>query len=149
MMPRSFDKFVEEGVVRRITPDLNRADYLVDEAKKRYDFLLQLIEKFDGINDINANSVIENCYNIIIELLRAIMLKQGYYASGLNAHEAEVSFMLKLGFPETDVWFMNKLRCNRNGILYYGKLFDKEYAVMVYNFLNKVYQKLIRLIEKK
>ena len=38
--------------------------------------------------------------------------------------------------------FTNDLRYFRNGILYYGKSFDKEYGEKVLDFLNKTYPKL-------
>ena len=56
------------------------------------------------------------------------MLLEGYNASGLGAHEAEVSYLRVLGFSENDVQFADQLRFFRNGMLYYGTMLDKEYA---------------------
>lgn len=63
-------------------------------------------------------------------------------ASGSGAHEAEVAYMLKLGFKEQDIRFMNDLRYFRNGILYYGKSFDSDYAEKTLRFLSRSYDQL-------
>jgi len=59
-----------------------------------------------------------------------------------DSHEAEVSFMRNLGFSESDVLFMNELRYFRNGIKYYGKIFDNDYAQKIYDFLIRLLIKL-------
>ncbi|MFH1971873.1 MAG: hypothetical protein ABIJ18_00160 [archaeon] len=58
------------------------------------------------------------------------------------SHEAEVAYLRNLGFSEKKIEFMNQLRYFRNGIKYYGKEFDKEYAQKVIIFLDKAYAKL-------
>lgn len=138
---KSFKEFLSRGIVRKITPDLARARSLTQESKKRKKFLEELHEKI-GLKNENANYFIENSYDLLIELLRARLLVQGLYASGEGAHEAEVTYMQKLGFPEKDIRFMNSLRYFRNGILYHGKSFDKEYGEKVLKFLEKTYPKL-------
>ena len=100
------------------------------------------IIKAMGIDDENANTIIKTAYDIILELIRAEMLKFGYSSSGAGAHEAEVSFTRNLKLSENEVQFLDRLRYFRNSIIYYGKLLDKEYAKSVVDFLNKVYPKL-------
>ena len=95
-----------------------------------------------GLKEENANDVIENCYNILMSLIRANLFKKGYSASELNAHEAEISYLFELNFLEEEINFMNELRYFRNGILYYGKELNKEYAEKVISFLKKMYKKL-------
>ena len=85
---------------------------------------------------------IENVYDVLMEIIRAKLLAEGFKSGGEGAHEAEVSFLRKLGFPESDVRFMNNLRYFRNGIKYYGKDFDKETATKALSFLDKAYPKL-------
>ena len=46
-----------------------------------------------GIDDDNANSIVKDCYDIIMELIRAKLLLDGYSSSGQFAHEAEVSYL--------------------------------------------------------
>ncbi len=125
---------------------LDRARFLRKEADGRIVFLKDLLAKV-GLKDDNANYLVENCYNILSELLRAKMLQDGYSASGIGAHEAEVSFMKNLKFPDSDIIFMNDLRYFINGIQYYEKILDKEYAQQVLDFMNRIFIKLKKLID--
>ena len=77
----------------------------------------------------------------------AKLYADGYSSSGQGAHEAEVSYMRKIGFTETDVGFADNLRYYRNGILYYGKRVDAEYANKVLVFLNRIYPILRGLVK--
>jgi hypothetical protein len=139
-----FEEFEKENIVRKRTPDLLRSKSLVNESKKRKKFLEEMESKI-GLNNENANYFIENGYDILIELIRAKLLKEGYSSSGLGAHEAEVAYMRKIDFKEEDVKIMNDLRFYRNGILYYGKNFDAEYAGKILNFLKRIYPILIEI----
>lgn len=136
-----FEDYLKQGIVKKQSPDRLRAISLIKETEKSYDSLME-IEKKIGINERNANHIIKNAYDIIMELVRAQMFIQGYSSVGKGAHEAEVSYLRKLNFPEHEVQFVNQLRYFRNGITYYGKQFDKEYAERVLNFLKKILAKL-------
>jgi len=138
---RDFESFIKEGIVVRHSPDSARAKSLALETEGSYKFLMGVVEKM-GLENENANGVIKNAYDIIMELVRAKMLLSGFDASGQGAHEAEVAYMRKLGFSEGDVRFADQLRYFRNGITYYGKVFDGEYAEKVLSFLDKVRGKL-------
>lgn len=145
---KQFSEFLEEGIIRKKTPDLVRANSLVNEAEKRKRFLSEMNDKI-GVSDENANYFIENVYDTLMELIRAKLLAKGYKSSGEGAHEAEVSFLRNIDFPEPDVRFMNELRYFRNGIKYYGKDFDKEVAGKALLFLDKVYPRLKEVIQEE
>lgn len=138
---KDFKEYLEDGTVKKVTPDKQRAENLMQESESKYYFLSKMIEKL-GIDDENANNFIEFCYNIIMYRIRAIMLEQGFSSSGLGAHEAEVAFAARLGFSEKDVRILDQLRYFRNGILYYGKKFDKEYAKKIIQFTRKAIKRL-------
>jgi len=138
---KSFDEFVKEGIVKKQGADKSRVEFLIKESENSYKFLMSVLEKI-GVNDKNANDIIKDCYDIIMELIRAKMLLEGYNASGAGAHEAEVSYMRILGFDEKSVQFADQIRYFRNGMLYYGTILDKEYAEKVFEFLNKIRKKL-------
>ena len=138
---KSFEEFIEDGVVKKITIDKERAKSLILEAERKYGSLQEILKKM-GIRDENSNDYIEYCYNILMLMIRARMFEGGYTSSGQGAHEAEVSFTRKLGFNETQIIFLDQLRYFRNGILYYGKRFDAEYAEKVISFTEKIYKKI-------
>jgi len=157
---KNFEEYLKEGIVDKRFPDRKRMKSLTEEAEKRKVFLeeQEILRKFlEHINyfivyiqlknkiklrDDNANYFIENSYDIIMEMIRAIMLKERYISSGKGSHEAEVSFLRELGLPEKEVRFVDELRYFRNGILYYGKSFDRDYGNKTLEFLEKIYPKL-------
>ena len=132
-----FEYYIKKGIVRKINPDFSRAEFLSLEADKSFIGLKNRIQKIK-IDEFNSNSILKDIYDIIMEKIRSKMLKKGYYATGNYAHEAEVSFMKELGFSEYEISFTNELRQARNSITYYGKMFDKDYAKKVYDFLIKI-----------
>ncbi len=138
---KKFEDFINEGTVKRQTPNKSRAEFLLKESEKDYSFLLELLDKI-GLTDDNANSFIKSCYDILMETVRARMLLEGYNASGYGAHEAEVAYLNVLGFDEEDIRFADKMRYFRNGMLYYGTILDKEYAEKVIAFTKKHYKTL-------
>ena len=101
------------------------------------------------ISDINANDFVKSCYDILMELIRAKMLLNGYNASGIGAHEAEISYMRVLEFDENDVQFTDQIRFFRNGMLYYGTILDKDYAEKVIEFTKNIYKNLTNKIKDK
>jgi len=140
-----FEEFLKEGIVKKVAIDKERARSLVLGAERKRSSLKEHLEKI-GVKMENANDYIEYCYNIIMNLIRAKLLLDGYSSSGNYSHEAEISYLRKLGFEEKELNFINEMRYFRNGILYYGQFLDKEYAEKVINFLNQNYKRLINLI---
>ena len=134
---KSFEEYLNEGIVKKISPDKQRAEDLKIEAKRKYELLKRMIDSL-GIDDDTANDYVEFCYDIIMFLIRSHMLNQGFASSGKGAHEAEVAFARKLGFDESEIIILDQLRYFRNGIEYYGKSFGKEYAKKVLDFLEKI-----------
>ncbi|MBU3896630.1 MAG: hypothetical protein KJ697_01710 [Nanoarchaeota archaeon] len=126
-LPKNFEEYIKEGIIKKCSIDKNRADFLIEETKKTSNGLKERIEKI-GINENNANSIIKDCYDIMMELIRAKLLLDGYNSSGQYAHEAEISYLKKLGFPDVEISFLNELRYFRNSITYYGKILNSEYA---------------------
>lgn len=140
-MIKSFEEYQKEGIAKSVKINRERAKSLIIESERKMHSLNQRIEKL-GIDNENANDYVEYCYDIIMHLVRAKLFSDGYSASGQGAHEAEVSYLRKLGFEENDVKFADQLRFFRNGILYYGTLFDREYAEKVIAFLKRIYPRL-------
>ena len=135
---KSFEEFVRQNIVKKQSPDISRAEFLLKEASNSYTNLLDMIEKLPLIES-NANLFIKSCYDILMEMICAKMFLQGYNASGFGAHESEVSYMRVLLFSENDVQFAEQLRFFRNGMLYYGTILDVPYAQEVLSFTKRVY----------
>ncbi len=143
---KKFDEFIKKGIVRKTNVNLDRARSLIIESERKMNSLKERLEKI-GIKNENANDYVEYSYDILMLLIRAKLYSEEYNASGLGAHEAEVSYMRILGFDEKEVQFVDQMRYFRNGILYYGTILDKEYAEKVVEFTKKIYHKLKRMIK--
>lgn len=142
---KNFDEFIKENIVRKQSPDRSRAESLIMESKNNYNSLINLLDKI-AVDNSNANMFIKLCYDILMELIRAKMLLDGYNASGFGAHEAEVAYLRILSFNENDIQFTDQMRFFRNGMLYYGTIFDKVYAEQVINFTKRNYFKLKKMV---
>jgi len=138
---KNFDEFIKEGIVKKQSPNKPRAVSLLKESENSYKVLGEFVRKL-GLNDTNANNIIKSAYDIIMELVRAKMLLNGLNSSGQGSHEAEVAYLRELRFSETEIYFANQLRYFRNGITYYGRSFDADYAKKVIEFLDKIYKRL-------
>jgi len=140
---RKFEEFIFLGIITKQNSDNERAKNLILESEGKLKFFKKVKNKL-GTEELSPNYVIETCYDILIELLRAKLLTRGYKT---DSHEAEISYMRNLNFSENEVIFMNELRYFRNGIKYYGRIFTKEYTEKVFIFMEKIYLKLTKLLK--
>ncbi|MFA5888444.1 MAG: hypothetical protein WC852_07080 [Candidatus Nanoarchaeia archaeon] len=145
-LPKDFEEYVKEGIIRKCSVNKQRAEFLIGESNRTLKGLYERVEVI-GINENNANSIIKDCYDVIMELIRAKLLLTGYCSAGQFAHEGEVSYLKKAGFPDTEVSFLNDLRYFRNSITYYGKILNTEYAKQAVDFTKKIYPKLKKMVE--
>src|SRR3989338_3037739 len=139
---KSFEEFIKKGVIKRQAVQVSRARDLVQEAERKENSLKEMLKKI-GLKNENANDIIEDYYAVLMALIRAKLLLEGY-----SAHEAEVAYLKKLNFSENEAEFMDKLRYFRNGILYYGKIFNTEYAEKVMAFMDRIVPKLKKIVEE-
>ena len=142
-MLKSFEEFVSIGIVKKQSPNRQRALSLIKEAEEKEKFLDVSLKKIPT-EQMNTNFIVDYCYDIMMELIRAKMFIDGYNAG--NSHEAEVSYMEKLGFSNIEVRFMDEIRYYRNGTKYYGTIVEKEYAFKVLHFMEKMLPRLKKLI---
>ena len=146
MIPsRKFQEFLDLGIVKKQTPNKERANSLIKESEGKKHFLMIALKNIPK-KEINPNFVVDSCYDIFMELIRAKMFLDGFNAG--NSHEAEISYAETLGFKEQEIRFMNSIRYYRNGTRYYGSILSEEFAKSVFDFLNIIYPKLITLVKK-
>ncbi len=89
MTLRKFEEFVKKGIVKKQTSNNQRALSLIKEAKDKRDFLNVSIKNIPS-DKMNSNFVVDYCYDILMELIRAKMFSEGYNSG--NSHEAEVFY---------------------------------------------------------
>jgi hypothetical protein len=143
---KDFKEYIQQGIVRKQDPNMPRAQSLIEESKNKKQYLettLKLIPK----DNLNANVIIDQCYDIIIELIRAKLQLDGYNTG--QSHEAEVSYLTILGFSLHDAKSMDELRYYRNGTKYYGVILEMKYATQIILFMRQMHAKLIKILEKQ
>ena len=145
-MIKKFEEHIAAGTIIKVSPNPPRADFLIKESMNSLEGLNERVEQI-GINNKNANSIVKDCYDIIMGLVRARLTLDGYNSSGSYAHEAEVSYLAKLNFLSNEVDFLNELRSFRNSVIYYGNILDEEYAGEVFKFMNKLLPRLHSLFK--
>jgi hypothetical protein len=144
---RSFKEYIKEGVMRQIPPNKSKAKDLFEESERKRNSLNKII-KLIGISDENANDILEYCYDTVLYLIRSKLYLEGFKSSGEGAHEAEISYLLDIGFSGSDAKTMDELRYFRNGIKYYGKRFSKDYAIKIVGLMNRLVEVLKEMIKK-
>ena len=144
-LPRKFEEYIRMRIVLNGAINKSRAEFLIMEAEKSFNGLKKRLEIM-GIDEDNSNSIVKDCYDILMELIRANLLLKGYNSSGQFAHEAEVAYFKKLNFSDNETSFLNDLRYFRNSVTYYGKILTVEYAVKVVIFTKRIYPQLVNII---
>ena len=132
-----FGEFIRQGKVAQVRSSAPKARSLASAAEDRMRFLKSIRKTGE-----NATYIIENAYDVIREFAEARLAMDGY---STGSHEATVSYLQKMGFPEPEVLFIDELRKNRHKIKYYGKHMDLGYALEVLTFLDRVYGRLKEL----
>jgi len=71
---KKFEEYIDRGITKKISPDIQRAQNLQQESKRKYALLKTQIKKL-GVDDDNSNDYVDYCYNIIMFLIRSRMLR--------------------------------------------------------------------------
>ena len=79
MTLKRFDKFIDEGLVKRQTPNRERVASLVEESETKREFLRVSIENIPP-EEMSPNFIVDYCYDILMELIRARMFLDGFNA---------------------------------------------------------------------
>ena len=145
MPPKDFEEYVKQGIIKKRSIDKSRAQFLIAESQTAFNGMKKRLDIM-GIDEDNVNSIVKDCYDMVMELIRALLLLNGYNSAGAFAHEAEVSYLKKLEFNDIEVSFLNDLRYFRNSVTYYGKILTPNYAEKVVEFTKKLYPKLKMLL---
>ena len=103
---------------KTITPDIKRAESLIETANER----ISLIKE---INEKNCNFVFEDYYTSILELLQARTFKKGY---NILNHVC-LGFYLRDILKREDLFILfDDVRFKRNSLIYYGSRMEFETA---------------------
>jgi hypothetical protein len=118
MKEASWKDCVAKNSARRISPDMERAESLIETARER----TALIK---DVNEKNCNFVFEDYYTSLLELLQAMAFMSGYnvlnhVCLGYYLRDVMKRDDLRIAFDD--------LRYKRNSLTYYGSRMDFETA---------------------
>ena len=103
---------------KSITPDIHRAEALIETAKERISLVKEVTEK-------NCNFVFEDYYTSLLELLQAIAFKKGF---NILNHVCLGFYMRDVLKREDLFTLFDDLRFKRNSLTYYGNRMEFETA---------------------
>lgn len=98
-------------MINNTTPDIQRARSLHRNAVS----VLADIPLKAG-----ARFLILNYYNVILDLLMAILSKDGKKIIGKDHHIESIDYLRQKSFSEKDITLLHNLRIIRNDLQYYG-----------------------------
>jgi len=117
---------------KTITPDIKRAESLIETAKER----ISLIKK---VNEKNCNFVFEDYYTSLLELLQAGTFKKGF---NILNHLC-LGYYLRDVLNRDDLYLLfDDLRYKRNSLTYYGSRMDFETAKQAIEKCKKIIKEL-------
>jgi len=130
-----------EEEIFKITKDVDRAKDLLEMAEERLE-LIEIIPKE------RAYKIIEEYYEIIKELLTAVMYLDGYKTLSHLKLIEYFSSNYKL-LNETQIKLIDTLRKFRIGIVYYGRKISKDFLINNEEEIAKIILILKNFVKKK
>ena len=132
---------MDDEEIFKISKDADRARDLFIMAKERLE-MLRLVPKD------KAYKIVEEYYEIVKELMTAIMYLDGYK----TLSHVKVIEYFSLNYRELDeseIKLADTLRKNRIGIVYYGKKISRDFLVNHEKSIETMIKTLLRLVESK
>lgn len=132
MKETEWDDCLTNKSAKIITPDIKRAESLIETANER-------ISLIKGINEKNCNFVFEGYYTSILELLQARTFKNGY---NILNHVC-LGFYLRDILKREDLFILfDDVRFKRNSLTYYGNRMEFEVAKQAIDKCKKIIKEL-------
>lgn len=136
-----FKDFIDEGKVRRATPDKLMADSIIKNTLEDLKFLEQT-----KLTELSKRKLVTNYYDSLRGLLEAISLLSGYK---IYAHESFTYFLKEELKEEILSIKFDRFRKIRNGLNYYGKSIELKEAENILGELKEVINKIKQKFLKK
>lgn len=137
MKEASWNDCVNNNSARGISPDIGRADSLIETAMERIEVIAETTEK-------NCNFVFEDYYTSLLELLQAIAFKNGFKIS----NHIGIGYYLRDVLKRGDLYVIfDDLRYKRNSLTYYGNRMDYETAKQAIEKCKKLIEKITELLK--
>ena len=136
MREADFKDCIESFSASKVSVDIFKINSLIETAKARTLFLGTI-----EIKENNVNFIFEGYYSSLLEVLHAIILKNGYKIS----NHICLGFFLRDILKREDLYILfEDCRYKRNSLVYYGKIMDRNIATKSL----KSIKDLIKILEK-
>ncbi len=131
----------ENKFIRKVSVDPGKIKSIVEMAKERLEFVhsLKAAEK-------NTSFIFDDYYEIIKELLVALMLKEGKRAKN---HQCLFTFFARKYGYDAEVNIIQQMSYLRNRLDYYGEKVEYNYFKENYKSFEEIIELLIKLIKEK
>ena len=132
----------EEEFIRKITPDNEKIASIIETAEKRKKFI-----RSQEVNQENVSFIIEGYYEVIKELLVALLLKNGLKSKN---HQCLISYFYK-EYPdhEFEANLISNLSYLRNRLNYYGESIDISFYQKNEKDIGDIIELLLKIIKEK
>ena len=127
-------KECERKFVRKVSVDRDKVKSLIETAKAREKFVNSV-----GLTNENASFVFENYYEIVKELLIALMLNNGMRSKN---HQCLFTFFYDKYNYEAEVNLIKQMNYLRNRLEYYGELIEFSY----FKENHKKFKEIVKLL---
>ena len=118
MKETCWDDCLANYSAKTVSPDLKRAESLMETAKDRIGLIKEVNEK-------NCNFVFEDYYTSLLEMLQSISFKKGF---NILNHLC-IGYYLRDVLSREDLFILfDDIRYKRNSLTYYGSKMDFETA---------------------
>ena len=132
-----FEYYLSKGVVKKCNKNCEKAKSLIKKARKRIEVSQEI--KIPSFR-------LEFAYEAIIEAIEALLSVEGYKS---YSHEADISFLRKVGFSEMVVLEVDRLRRKRHRSKYYGLEFSNNDANDAVRLAKKIMDDIILILKRK
>ncbi|MBN2367880.1 HEPN domain-containing protein [Candidatus Woesearchaeota archaeon] len=136
-----FENYINQGKVKKKTPDPEEAKSLFERAKQRLNYT-----NVKKITDKTAHFVLEDAYEVIRESAQSLMSIKGFKP---YSHEATVSFVKEYfytNFTEEDIQKFDRYRQLRNNSVYRAEPVTQNDAKECLAFSKLFFKKIKKII---
>ena len=128
--------------LKKITPNKERSKSLYEMALQTENMLSETRSKYAAI-------ILKEYYNLIRELITAVMYYDGFKVVGVGNHKKTILYLEKLNFHKNEIIFVDQLRDIRNKIYYEGYNIDQEVLKRKKPQIKNIIEKLKEILEQK
>lgn len=129
----------EKQFIRKVSVDTEKISSIIELALERWDFVKNL-----KANEKNVSFIFDNYYEIIKELLVALMLKQGMRSKN---HQCLFTFFNKKYGYDAEINMIQQMSYLRNRLEYYGERVGYNYYKENYKSFERIIQLILKLLK--